>query len=117
MGNIVYHIFPLNRGKNARPIFDLLSQFKRGECDGLKIRLGRLQEFVSSACIEHLDFLSDHTGRHHEIEFNTFAEKVGRWLSVVVKLCFTVLSCSNSAMGNHKLVIHVLISCVLQATA
>ena len=45
------------RGPNARLIFELLAQFKRGECDGVKVRLGRLQEFIPSACIEHLDFL------------------------------------------------------------
>ena len=64
------------RGQNARYIFELLSQFKRGECDGIKVRLGRLQEFVSSACVEHLDFLSDQSGRHHDITFNVFQEKV-----------------------------------------
>jgi len=47
----------LFRGPNARLIFELLAQFKRGECDGVKVRLGRLQEFIPSACIEHLDFL------------------------------------------------------------
>ena len=64
------------RGNNARYIFELLSQFKRGECDGIKIRLGRLQEFVSTACIEHLDFLSDHSGRHQDVQFNIVTEKV-----------------------------------------
>jgi phosphorylase kinase alpha/beta subunit len=48
------------RGPNARLIFELLAQFKRGDCDGVKVRLGRLQEFISSACIEHLDFLTVH---------------------------------------------------------
>ena len=36
----------------------MLAQFKRGDCDGIKVRLGRLQEFLSSACVEHLDFLN-----------------------------------------------------------
>ena len=69
------------RGQNARYMFELLAQFKRGECDGIKVRLGRLQEFVSSACVEHLDFLSDHSGRHHDIQFSTFQEKVRDGLS------------------------------------
>ncbi|ELT96852.1 hypothetical protein CAPTEDRAFT_4204 [Capitella teleta] len=61
------------RGHSARYIFDLLAQFKRGDCDGIKIRLGRLQEFISSACIEHLDFLSlDFTD---DTAFHPFMEK------------------------------------------
>ena len=31
------------RGPGAQNIFDLLAQFKRGDCDGTKVRLGRLQ--------------------------------------------------------------------------
>ena len=30
-------------GPGAQNIFDLLAQFKRGDCDGTKVRLGRLQ--------------------------------------------------------------------------
>jgi len=45
------------RGPGARYIFDLLAEFKRGDCNGTKVRLSRLQEFISSACIEHLDFM------------------------------------------------------------
>ncbi|XP_064639915.1 phosphorylase b kinase regulatory subunit beta-like isoform X2 [Lineus longissimus] len=39
-----------------RDFVDFLAEMKRGEVNGVKIRLGRLQEMVSSACIEHLDF-------------------------------------------------------------
>ena len=46
------------RGPNAHYLFHLLAHFKRGDCDGIKVRLGRLQEFIQTACIEHLDFLS-----------------------------------------------------------
>jgi len=35
-------------GAGAQNIFDLLAQFKRGECDGTKVRLGRLQVSCSS---------------------------------------------------------------------
>jgi len=39
-------------GPGAQNIFDLLAQFKRGDCDGTKVRLGRLQvELISSAVI------------------------------------------------------------------
>ena len=30
-------------GAGAQNIFELLAQFKRGDCDGTKVRLGRLQ--------------------------------------------------------------------------
>lgn len=46
------------RSPDSKRIFDLLANFKRGEIDHLKIRIGRLQEFISSSCIEHLDFLN-----------------------------------------------------------
>ena len=63
----------LYRGHSARYIFDLLAQFKRGDCDGIKVRLGRLQEFISSACIEHLDFM--HVDLDNETLFQPFQEK------------------------------------------
>lgn len=61
------------RGIGASNIFELLAQFKRGDCDGTKVRLGRLQEFISSACIEHLDFLD--IGVDVEHKFKPFQEK------------------------------------------
>ena len=63
----------LCRGPSARYIFDLLAQFKRGDCDGIKVRLGRLQEFISSACIEHLDFM--HLDLDDDTMFHPFQEK------------------------------------------
>ena len=36
-----------------------LSALKRGECEGVKVRLGRLQNLLSSSCVEHLDFLAN----------------------------------------------------------
>ncbi|CAN7991801.1 unnamed protein product, partial [Ixodes hexagonus] len=38
-------------------LLDLLAMLKKGHCDGLKVRMGRLQNLISSSCIEHLDFL------------------------------------------------------------
>lgn len=46
------------RGKNFSEFLDLLAQFKSGDVDGIRVRVGRLQTLISSACIEHLDFLS-----------------------------------------------------------
>jgi len=34
-------------GIGAQNIFELLSQFKRGDCDGTKVRLGRLQVYFT----------------------------------------------------------------------
>ncbi|XP_046550516.1 LOW QUALITY PROTEIN: phosphorylase b kinase regulatory subunit beta-like [Haliotis rubra] len=50
-------ISKLQRGHNFGEFLDLLSQFKKGSVDGIRVSLGRLQSFISSACIEHLDFL------------------------------------------------------------
>merc|ERR1719481_240949 len=35
-----------------------IAQLKHGVVDGIKVRLGRLQNLLSSSCIEHLDFLA-----------------------------------------------------------
>ncbi|RWS29536.1 putative phosphorylase b kinase regulatory subunit beta-like protein [Leptotrombidium deliense] len=46
------------RDVHFREMLDLLAQFKKGFLDsGLKVKTGRLQNLISSSCIEHLDFL------------------------------------------------------------
>ena len=46
------------------PHFDVMRNFladlRQGHCDGIKVRLGRVQSLLSGAYIEHLDFLSGH---------------------------------------------------------
>lgn len=39
-------------------MLELLAMLKKGHCDGLKVRTGRLQNLISSSCIEHLDFMN-----------------------------------------------------------
>ena len=39
-------------------ITNFLSELRQGTIDGVKIRLGRLQNLLSSCCIEHLDSVS-----------------------------------------------------------
>lgn len=36
-----------------------LAELGQGHCEGIKVRLGRLQNLLTSSCIEHLDFLPD----------------------------------------------------------
>ncbi|VDI71727.1 phosphorylase kinase alpha/beta subunit [Mytilus galloprovincialis] len=45
------------RGPNFPEFLDLLSMFKRGDVDGVRVRVGKLQSMITSACTEHLDFL------------------------------------------------------------
>lgn len=45
------------RDTHFRQLLELLAMLKSGNCYGLKTRMGRLQNLISSACIEHLDFL------------------------------------------------------------
>lgn len=45
------------RDIHFKEMLDLLAMLKKGRCDNLKIRMGRLQNLISSSCIEHLDFL------------------------------------------------------------
>ncbi|XP_065092048.1 probable phosphorylase b kinase regulatory subunit beta isoform X2 [Ochlerotatus camptorhynchus] len=46
------------RDPQFKEMIDLLAMLKKGYCDGMKVRLGRLQNLISSSCIEHLDFMS-----------------------------------------------------------
>ncbi|XP_050711769.1 probable phosphorylase b kinase regulatory subunit beta isoform X6 [Eriocheir sinensis] len=46
------------RDVHFRELLDLLAMLKTGYCDGLKVRTGRLQNLISSSCIEHLDFMN-----------------------------------------------------------
>ncbi|XP_052816202.1 phosphorylase b kinase regulatory subunit beta-like isoform X2 [Mya arenaria] len=46
------------RGTNFTEFLELLAAFKSGDVDGIRVRVGRLQTLISSACVEHLDFLS-----------------------------------------------------------
>ena len=47
------------RDPQFKEMLDLLAMLKKGYCDGMKVRIGRLQNLISSSCIEHLDFVSD----------------------------------------------------------
>lgn len=38
-------------------MLNFLAELRHGHCEGVKVRLGRLQNLLSSSCIEHLDFL------------------------------------------------------------
>ncbi|XP_013133618.1 PREDICTED: probable phosphorylase b kinase regulatory subunit beta isoform X3 [Papilio polytes] len=46
------------RDPHFKQMLDLFAMLKKGHCDGVKVRLGRLQNLISSSCIEHLDFMS-----------------------------------------------------------
>ncbi|XP_043476951.1 probable phosphorylase b kinase regulatory subunit beta isoform X1 [Leptopilina heterotoma] len=47
------------RDPQFKEMLDLFAMLKKGYCDGIKVRIGRLQNLISSSCIEHLDFLSN----------------------------------------------------------
>lgn len=60
-----------------RDLLDLLVQFKNGKLkkSGLRIKTGRLQNLISSSCIEHLDFL--HLLPHEHLpQFESFKQLV-----------------------------------------
>ncbi|XP_022918689.1 probable phosphorylase b kinase regulatory subunit beta isoform X2 [Onthophagus taurus] len=46
------------RDPQFKKMLDLLAMLKKGYCDGIKVRLGRLQNLISSSCVEHLDFMT-----------------------------------------------------------
>ncbi|XP_015515633.1 probable phosphorylase b kinase regulatory subunit beta isoform X1 [Neodiprion pinetum] len=45
------------RDPQFKQMLDLFAMLKKGYCDGTKVRIGRLQNLISSSCIEHLDFM------------------------------------------------------------
>ena len=47
------------RNPQFSELLAFLAELRRGEVEGVKVRLGRLQNLLSSACVEHLDFLPD----------------------------------------------------------
>ncbi|XP_033229287.1 probable phosphorylase b kinase regulatory subunit beta isoform X2 [Belonocnema kinseyi] len=59
------------RDPQFKEMLDLFAMLKKGYCDGIKVRIGRLQNLLSSSCIEHLDFLS--TG-DLDLELNPFKQ-------------------------------------------
>nr|XP_023013016.1 probable phosphorylase b kinase regulatory subunit beta isoform X1 [Leptinotarsa decemlineata] len=45
------------RDPQFKKMLDLLAMLKKGYCDSVKVRIGRLQNLISSSCVEHLDFM------------------------------------------------------------
>ena len=39
------------RDPQFKEMLELLAMLKKGHCDGLKVRIGRLQNLISSSCI------------------------------------------------------------------
>ncbi|XP_011632500.1 probable phosphorylase b kinase regulatory subunit beta isoform X2 [Pogonomyrmex barbatus] len=46
------------RDPQFKKMLDLFAMLKKGYCDKTKVRIGRLQNLISSSCIEHLDFVN-----------------------------------------------------------
>lgn len=59
------------RGPQRNELLELLSQFKQGSVNGVPVRMERLQTLISSACLEHLDFLNDES---ENVEFLALKE-------------------------------------------
>lgn len=60
------------RDPQFKEMLDLLAMLKKGYCDGMKVRIGRLQNLISSSCMEHLDFVSDID--HDETDNSNFVQ-------------------------------------------
>lgn len=59
------------RGPQRNELLELLSQFKQGSVNGIPVRMERLQTLISSACLEHLDFLDEES---ESVEFLALKE-------------------------------------------
>nr|XP_002732441.1 PREDICTED: phosphorylase b kinase regulatory subunit beta-like [Saccoglossus kowalevskii] len=45
-------------GSSPYEMLDLLASFKRGECNGIKVKIGRLQTMIDTSIIEPLEFIN-----------------------------------------------------------
>ncbi|CAG9854630.1 unnamed protein product [Phyllotreta striolata] len=62
------------RDPQFKEMLDLLAMLKKGYCDSVKVRIGRLQNLISSSCIEHLDFMNNIDG--NDENYNNFKQLV-----------------------------------------
>ncbi|XP_056632018.1 probable phosphorylase b kinase regulatory subunit beta isoform X1 [Diorhabda carinulata] len=60
------------RDPQFKEMLDLLAMLKKGYCDSVKVRIGRLQNLISSSCVEHLDFMNNL--ETHEDNFRNFKQ-------------------------------------------
>ncbi|XP_026821358.1 probable phosphorylase b kinase regulatory subunit beta isoform X1 [Rhopalosiphum maidis] len=60
------------RDPQFEEMLDLFAMLKKGHCDGIKVRIGRLQNLLSSSCMEHLDFVNNIGA--HDFEFQPFKQ-------------------------------------------
>uniref|UniRef100_A0A0A9Y8S2 Phosphorylase b kinase regulatory subunit n=2 Tax=Lygus hesperus TaxID=30085 RepID=A0A0A9Y8S2_LYGHE len=58
------------RDPQFKEMLDLMAMLKKGYCDGIKVRIGRLQNLISSSCVEHLDFMN--TVKTSQEDFSQF---------------------------------------------
>nr|XP_024219665.1 probable phosphorylase b kinase regulatory subunit beta [Halyomorpha halys] len=56
------------RDPQFKEMLNLMAMLKKGYCEGIKVRIGRLQNLISSSCIEHLDFMSSFDTPDFEVE-------------------------------------------------
>ncbi|XP_076755298.1 putative phosphorylase b kinase regulatory subunit beta isoform X2 [Xylocopa sonorina] len=59
------------RDPQFKEMLDLFAMLKKGYCDKTKVRIGRLQNLISSSCIEHLDFVNT---IETDLELNQFKQ-------------------------------------------
>lgn len=62
------------RDTHFKEMLDLMAMLKCGRCCGTKVRLGRLQNLLSTSCVEHLDFM--HTGTDSTFQSKPFLQLV-----------------------------------------
>lgn len=53
------------RDPQFKEMLDLMAMLKKGYCDGIKVRIGRLQNLISSSCIgESLHYINPCTQKY-----------------------------------------------------
>lgn len=53
-----FHQGPFALGRQKRSLLNFMMSLKSGSCNGVRVRLGRLQEMLGTSCVESLDFLT-----------------------------------------------------------
>lgn len=82
------------RDPQFKKMLDLLAMLKKGYCDGVKVRVGRLQNLISSSCVGELFCFTEYRLKLHK---NTL------FLNKHTKTVLTWIECHVSFNANLKM--------------
>ncbi|BET00920.1 Phosphorylase B kinase [Nesidiocoris tenuis] len=90
------------RDPQFKEMLDLMAMLKKGYCEGIKVRIGRLQNLTASSCVEHLDFMSTiKTGEDDFVQFKQLEHDYIGYQSLTDVPVATVISESAEDLNSY----------------